>query len=154
VGKGLTGAYKVWINGTLTHDFSGLQTTSNANGWPWDSTELGGPGWDVQGGSHVWGLDQIRFTTTNIAAADGLPPPAPASLNATATGTTTTSLSWAATTDSAGVTGYRVERCPGSSCGNFVEIAATAGVTYPDSGLTAGSVYRYRVRASDAIGNL
>src|SRR5262249_20286269 len=66
VGTGTTGAYRVWVNGTLTHDFSDLQTTSNPAGWPWDSTELGGPQW-VVAGAHTWGLQRVRFTTTNIA---------------------------------------------------------------------------------------
>ena len=54
------------------------------------------------------------------------------------------------------MTGYRVERCQGSGCATFAQMAAPAGTgtTYSDSGLTANTSYTYRVRATDAAGNL
>ena len=53
-----------------------------------------------------------------------------------------------------GVTGYRVERCQDAGCSSFVEIAQPTGTSYRDTGLTASTTYRYRVRARDAAGNL
>jgi chitodextrinase len=82
------------------------------------------------------------------------PPTAPSNLTATAISQSQINLTWTASTDTVGVTGYRVERCPGSTCSNFAEIATPAGATYNNSGLTAGATYRYRVRATDAAGNL
>ncbi len=61
-------------------------------------------------------------------------------------------LSWSASTDSAGVTGYQVERCQGAGCSNFAQIATPTGTTYNDTGVTANNSYSYRVRAVDAAG--
>jgi hypothetical protein len=52
-----------------------------------------------------------------------------------------------------GVTGYLVERQdPGST--SFAQVGTTAGTTYNDTGLLAGTNYSYQVRATDAAGNL
>ena len=51
---------------------------------------------------------------------------------ATANGATAINLSWTASTDNVGVTGYKLERCQGSSCTNFVQIATPTGTSYPD----------------------
>ncbi len=85
---------------------------------------------------------------------DTTAPSAPTNLSATAISASQIDLSWTASTDNVGVTGYRVERCQGSGCTNFVQIATPSGPSYADAGLAAGTTYRYRVRASDAAGNL
>lgn len=82
------------------------------------------------------------------------PPSAPTNLSATAASPTQIHLSWTASTDNVGVTGYKVERCQGAGCSNFVEIAISTGTTLNDTGLTASTSYSYRVRATDAAGNL
>ena len=63
-------------------------------------------------------------------------------------------LSWNPSTDNVGVTGYLLERCQGVGCINFTQIATTTGTVYTDTGLTASTSYSYRVRATDAAGNL
>jgi hypothetical protein len=63
-------------------------------------------------------------------------------------------LSWTASTDNVGVTGYRVERCQGAGCSNFAQVGTPSGTTFNNTGLTAGTSYSYRVRAADAAGNL
>jgi fibronectin type 3 domain-containing protein len=52
------------------------------------------------------------------------------------------------------VSGYRVERCSGSGCTGFAQIAAPTGTTYNDTGLGMGTLYRYRVRAINSAGTL
>ena len=93
-------------------------------------------------------------TTTTSAAADSTPPTAPPSLGATAGSASQIALTWGAASDAVGVTGYRIERCTGASCTSFAQIATAGGTSYSDSGLTASTGYRYRVRATDAAGNL
>ena len=93
-------------------------------------------------------------TVTTPAAADTTPPGAPASLTATASSATQVDLAWPAATDNVAVTGYRLERCTGAGCTTFAEIATPTGLTASDPGRTASTTYRYRVRASDAAGNL
>jgi chitodextrinase len=92
-------------------------------------------------------------STTTPAVADTTPPTAPTNLTATAASTTQINLSWTASTDNVGVTGYKLERCTGAACANFVQIATPTGITFNDTGLTAFTSYSYRVRANDAAGN-
>jgi len=93
-------------------------------------------------------------SATTQAPPDTTAPTAPTGLTATAASTTQINLTWAASADDVGVTSYRVERCLGTSCTNFVEIAAPAATSFSDTGLTAETSYSYRVRATDAAGNL
>jgi chitodextrinase len=85
---------------------------------------------------------------------DTTPPSAPGGLTATAVSTSQINLSWTASTDNVGVTGYKVERCQGAGCSNFGQIATPTTTTFNDTGLTASTSYSYRVRATDAAGNL
>ena len=66
---------------------------------------------------------------------------------------TQVNLSWTAATDNVGVTGYRVERCQGPAAPTSPR-SPRHGTTYSDTGLSASTTYRYRVRAADAAGNL
>ena len=63
-------------------------------------------------------------------------------------------LTWTASTDNVGVTGYRVERCQGPACTTFAQVATPTATTFSDTGLAASTSYSYRVRAADAAGNL
>ena len=86
--------------------------------------------------------------------ADASAPSAPGTLTATASGSTQVNLAWGAATDNVGVTGYRVERCAGSGCSSFAQIATPTGTSFSDTTLSASTSYSYRVRAADAAGNL
>ena len=85
---------------------------------------------------------------------DTTPPSDVTGLTATAVSATQITLSWTAATDNVGVIGYRVERCQGAGCTTFVPIATPAGTTFGDTGLTASTSYRYRVKAVDAATNV
>ncbi|MGE0113544.1 MAG: fibronectin type III domain-containing protein [Steroidobacteraceae bacterium] len=87
-------------------------------------------------------------------AADTTKPSTPAALIATVVSVSQINLSWTASTDNVGVTGYRIERCTGTTCTNYVQIATTTTTSYSNTGLTPSTAYRYRVRAHDAAGNL
>jgi hypothetical protein len=52
-----------------------------------------------------------------------------------------------------GADSYKLERCQGDLCTDFVQIGAGLGTSYPDSGLTSNVNYRYRVRATNAAGD-
>ncbi|GEM_PF-6113247 len=82
-------------------------------------------------------------------AGDAQAPTTPTGLSATTISQTQINLSWTASTDNVGVTGYRIFR-------NSVQVATTtgAGVTYNDTGLTASTTYTYTVAAHDAAGNV
>jgi fibronectin type 3 domain-containing protein len=90
-----------------------------------------------------------------IATVDTQPPTAPTNLSASAASSSQINLSWTASTDNVGVTGYDVERCQGAGCANFAQIAVLGAVTtFNDTGLTPSTSYSYRIRATDAAGNL
>jgi glucose/arabinose dehydrogenase/fibronectin type 3 domain-containing protein len=86
-------------------------------------------------------------------AGDTTPPSAPTGLSGTAVASRV-DLTWSGSTDNVGVAGYRVERCQGSGCTNFAQIAAPTATSHSDTGLAASTTYRYQVRAVDGSGNL
>jgi endo-1,4-beta-xylanase len=95
--------------------------------------------------------------TTNAFAgstSDTTPPSTPANLAASNVTSGGATLTWSAATDNVAVTGYDVLRAPGASGGTFAVIGSPTTTTFTDSGLTAGTTYRYQVRAKDAAGNL
>jgi endo-1,4-beta-xylanase len=84
---------------------------------------------------------------------DTTPPSAPANLAASGTTQTGTSLTWTASTDNVGVTGYDILQAPGASGGTFTQIGTSTTTSFAVTGLTAGSTFRFQVRARDAAGN-
>ncbi len=81
-------------------------------------------------------------------------PTVPTGLTATAASQSQIDLAWTASTDNVALAGYRVERCQGATCTNFVQVATPTAASYSDTGLLAATTYRYRVRAEDTAGNL
>jgi len=76
---------------------------------------------------------------------------APSNLTATAAGSTQINLAWTAGTETGGtISNYLIERCQGSGCSTFAQVATSATTTFSDTGLLAGTTYGYRVRATDA----
>jgi YD repeat-containing protein len=94
-----------------------------------------------------------RTETVVIPPIDTTPPTVPVNVVATATSQSQIGLTWSASTDNVSVSGYEIQRCAGAGCANFTNIGTTAATTYPDSGLTQNTTYRYRLRAYDAAGN-
>jgi type II secretory pathway pseudopilin PulG len=87
------------------------------------------------------------------ASSDTTAPTTPGTPVASAVTSSTLTLNWTASTDAVGVTGYRVERCLTSSC-TYAQVGTPASNSFNDSGLSANTGYTYRVRATDAAGNL
>src|SRR6266704_2180254 len=80
---------------------------------------------------------------------------APSNLTATAASSTQINLSWTAATETGGtIIQYLIERCQGSGCSSFAQVATSTTSTFNDTGLLAGTTYSYRVRATDAASNL
>ena len=103
-------------------------------------------------GGGAWVMQVVAFRADS--STDTTPPSVPGGLTATPVTSTQINLAWSASTDNLGVTGYQVERCPGASCTNFNLLATVTGTSRNDTSLTPSTVYRYRVRATDAAGNL
>ncbi|MAM17627.1 MAG: M4 family metallopeptidase [Christiangramia sp.] len=91
---------------------------------------------------------EVEDYTVNIqaGAADTQAPTAPSSLTASGTTQNSTSLSWNASSDNVGVTGYDVYQN-----GSF--LATTTATSYSVSGLSASTTYSFYVKATDDAGN-
>ncbi len=105
----------------------------------------------IDAASNLGPYSTIASATT--PALDTTPPTAPTGLGATASGSSQITLNWTAATDNVGVTGYGLERCQGTTCTTFAQIATPSGTTYNDTGLLPSTTYQYQVRATDAAGN-
>ncbi len=92
-------------------------------------------------------------TATAVTQAAPAVPAAPTNLVATAISRSQIKLTW--TDNSTNETGFRIQRCKGSTCTNFAQIA-TVGAnvkSYSNTGLAANTTYRYRVYAYNSAGN-
>jgi YVTN family beta-propeller protein len=88
-----------------------------------------------------------------VTAPDTAAPTVPKNVAATPVSNTAIDVSWTASTDNVGVTGYEVRRCQGATCSNYAVVGTASGTSYRDTGLAASTTYRYRLRAKDAAGN-
>jgi len=78
--------------------------------------------------------------------ADTTAPTQPGNLNIASSGATTANVTWTASTDARGVTGYEVWR-------DGVLRATVSGTSFADTGLVGGTTYQYSVIARDGAGN-
>ncbi|MGV3461432.1 MAG: GEVED domain-containing protein [Flavobacterium sp.] len=100
----------------------------------------------VKGSNHIFfDISNTNFTITASGGGDTTAPSTP-TLSASGTTQTTTNLSWTASTDNVGVTGYDVYQ------GAALKASVT-GTTYTVTGLTAATAYTFSVKAKDAAGN-
>lgn len=92
---------------------------------------------------------EVEDYNVNITAgaADTTAPSAPSSLTASGTTQTATNLSWNASTDNVGVTGYNVYQ--GASL-----LGTVTGTSSAITGLTANTAYTFSVKAKDLAGNI
>ncbi len=115
--------------------------------------DLGVAGRDTSFG---WGrLNALRavLLAGSTACSAGTPPVAPSNLSVSAASASQINLTWA--DNSTNESGFKIERCQGSGCTAFVQIATVgAGVTsYSDGSLASSTTYTYRVRAWNASGD-
>src|SRR5437879_2721506 len=112
-------------------------TTTASNG----SHTLTAVATDLLGGT--WTSDPVAVTVFN----DTTPPTVPTGLTATAVSSSQVNLSWTASSDNVGVSGYRVYR-------GGTQIATRSTTSFTNTGLSASTTYTYPLTAYDAAGNL
>jgi len=97
----------------------------------------------------AFGFGEVEDYTINIGAstADTQAPSAPASLTASNITETTADLSWNASNDNVGVTGYDVYQ-------GTALLGSTVNTSTAITGLSSGTAYTFTVRAKDAAGNV
>jgi hypothetical protein len=95
---------------------------------------------------------RYAIDTSESGGGEGPAPAAPTSLAGSAISSSRIDLTW--TDNSAIETGFRIERCTGNRCTNFVVVGNTdANVTaFTDMGLASRTSYRYRARSYNATG--
>jgi hypothetical protein len=121
-------------------------TTYTNNGLTADTSYT----YQVRAHEHSGGLYSAYSATFTVVTQ----PAAPSGLTATTFSDTQIDLVW--TDNSAVENDIHIERCTGAACSNFAEITTVAAntTTYSNTGLTAATLYRYRVRAHEHISGL
>jgi chitodextrinase len=106
--------------------------------------------YDTSGVSSVSPVVTVDATqadsTPPTVPTDTQPPTIPTNVLAEANGPTAIQVSWQASTDNVGVSGYHIDR-------DGVTIVRTASSSFVDSGLVTGRSYSYTATAYDAAGN-
>jgi chitodextrinase len=95
--------------------------------------------------SSWWSIQEFNVYTNGTG--DTQAPTAPTNLTAAAASSSQINLSWTASTDNVGVTGYDIYR-------NGSQVGSSTSTSYSDTGLTASTAYSYTVKAKDAAGNV
>ncbi|MEV0649178.1 glycoside hydrolase family 9 protein [Phytomonospora sp. NPDC050363] len=94
------------------------------------------------------GAERIWGTEPGPSAPDASPPTTPGTPSASNVGSTGATLTWAASTDDVGVTGYDVFRVAAPP----VKVASVGGTSAILTGLTPATAYQFHVVAKDASG--
>ena len=98
------------------------------------------------GSPGIVGTNTNNYCAGGGQTADTQAPSVPANLKAQAVSSSQINLTWNASTDNVGVTGYRIYR-------SSTQIGTATGTTYSSTGLSASTAYSYTVSAYDAAGN-
>ena len=101
----------------------------------------------VKGSNHIFFDVNNANITVTAGTSDTTAPTAPTSLTASGTTQTTTNLSWTASTDNVGVTGYDIYL-------NGALLSSSTTTSFAVTGLTASTTYSFTVKAKDAAGNV
>ncbi|MFC5700259.1 carbohydrate binding domain-containing protein [Cohnella faecalis] len=107
--------------------------------------------WDDRGGSNYYFTSGINVLDngviyTELPETDTQAPTAPTNLASTGKTDTTVGLSWTASTDNVGVTGYDIYR-------GTTKVGTTASTSYTVTGLSPSTAYTFTVKAKDAAAN-
>ncbi len=133
--------------------FSGASSSSSSSRTPTVSYANTGT-FDTKLKLTYRGTEAACETKATVLLVDSQAPSRPNNLNATGVSSSQIDLKWSASTDNVGVTEYQIFRCQGSSCTPRTKVGTSPTTTFSDTGLAASTTYRYRVRATDAAGNL
>ena len=86
------------------------------------------------------------LSLTTLSASDTTAPSIPTSLTSSNITQTSATISWSASTDNIGVTGYKIFN-------NGTQVGTSTTTSYSLTGLTAGTTYSITIQAYDAAGN-
>jgi acid phosphatase type 7 len=138
--NGKVSTTEVWLDGVRLDDLSGKLALGSD------------PVGHVQVGEHATGrefdvaIDDVATGRAFLAAPDVSAPSDPSDLAATAVTPQRVDLSWTASSDDRGVTGYTIYR-------DGLSLGTAGSTTYSDGSVVPGTTYAYAVDAVDAAGN-
>jgi chitodextrinase len=156
IGLTVTATDNVGVTKVAFYDGSsllGTATSSSGSTWQysWNTSSAANGGcsltakaYDASGNC---GTSASISVTVSNSTSDTTPPSTPANLKATASSSSQINLTWSASTDNVGVTGYNVYR-------NGTMLTKTTTASYSNTGLAASTSYTYTVAAVDAAGNV
>jgi fibronectin type 3 domain-containing protein len=141
-GLAVTG-YKIY-RGTTSTGETLLTTLGNVTSYTDSTTTPGTTYYFKISALNAMGESSLsnELSATPAAGTDTTPPSAPSNVTAPLVGTSQVVVGWTASTDNVGVTGYQVYR------DGFL-VGTVATTRYLDSGMSAGSLHSYQVRAID-----
>ena len=151
-----TGEIGLWVDGIKVLEHNNITTALSPGTFErlgWNGT-YAQPAYNIP--PQVRKFDAIIFTDTWQDIVDGgylgsggdtQAPTVPAGLSAQAISSSQINLSWTASTDNVGVSGYRIYRD-----GALIDTSATS--SYSNTGLSASTTYIYTVSAYDAANNI
>ncbi|MEI9912523.1 MAG: fibronectin type III domain-containing protein [Bacteroidota bacterium] len=140
---GVTG-YDVYQNGTKINTVAVTAATYNVTGLT-QATSYSFYVRALDGAGNV----SANSNTIAVSTPDTQAPTAPSGLASSGLAPTSLTLSWAASTDNIGVTGYDVFRN-----GTKINASVVTSLSYSVTGLTASTAYSFYIQARDAAGNI
>lgn len=141
--NGPSGVVQVWLDNAVVPDLSTTAVDTGAS--PVGQLQIG----EVQSGrTYDVVFDDVAFGTSRLGpVADTSAPSTPADLAPTAASPFSLGLTWSASSDDVGVTGYDVLR-------DGALLASLGPVTsYTDTTVLSSTTYQYAIRARDLAGN-
>jgi chitodextrinase len=132
--------YKVYRNGTQ------VGTTASASYTDTGLTPNTSYSYSIAAYDATGNISAQSSATSFSTTPDTTAPSVPAGLAMNTHTLTSIKLTWTASTDNVGVSGYKVYR-------NGTQIATSQATNYTDTGLTPGTSYSYTVAAYDAANN-
>ncbi len=135
-------------NTAYTVDVSSLVSGNGTVSIRQKNTSSDGARYFSKEGSTTAGPKLVVLCGGGGGGTDTQAPTAPTGLTVGTTTSSTVPLSWTASTDNVGVTGYEIFRD-----GATVATGTSATVGFTDTGLSSGTTYTYTVKAVDAAGN-
>jgi chitinase len=103
--------------------------------------------YDAAGNTSPFLSPGVQATTLGAGLGDTSAPSPPGNVTATALSSSKISLSWIASIDNIGISGYNIYHVSASN--TYTKVGTTSMTTYTDAGLSAATAYLYVVRAFD-----